>query len=642
MTPHDRSASSSVCRRPIILLLIATTLGLILSLQLLSIALAAPQAPTAPFATTITVDTSADLDPGSITKTCTYTSGVYVGANDGCTLRRAILEAAARPQADRPIAITFNLAPADVNANLEVSGTWTLPVEEELPPLRTDTILDLNGQVTIDGATQPGGRSNGPKIIVDTNDWSLEVESEENVIRNLAFKGGGVIFLKEDRNIVSGIWMGLSDDGQTIHFRTPGQLQRMAGGGVHILSNDNLVENNTISGAFARAINIDGGDGNTVQNNQIGTRADGTVPDVPPASLCERSFSFDPQSWYGGWGIALSGSNNKILDNRIAGLHILQSANETPPIAIEIFGTGHEVRNNVIGVDSADKLAGVCGQGIKVAGSDTQILDNEIRGSRAGFEDDAETAIMANDSSPTFGQITVRGNLVEDGPGNVYAFGPMIPVELRTFAPAKISSMAGVTITGSAGDGSPCPGCLIDLYQDDSDEIGEALVHLGSVVAGAGGDFSFILAQPLAAGTGLRTSSTTQSSGVIDSFGAGTTTRVSKLYLPISSISVTLPISGEIGSSYQVTVSVLPAAATAPFDYMLEATDAQTQTLDGAQSPVVVATYEWAQPGLKTITVTVGNELGTVTETHQINIVDPDPDPAQDEAFLFLPTLRRQ
>ncbi len=168
----------------------------------------APATPYEPAATVITVDTSTDLDSGSGARTCTFTSGVFVAATDGCTLRRALLEAAARPPGDRPIAIRFNLSNADPNKDLEVSGTWTLPIDDTLPPLKTASILNKTGQVTIDGATQPGGRTDGPKIIVDTNDFSLQVESTDNVIRNLSVKGGGAIFLKEDGNLVEKIWMG--------------------------------------------------------------------------------------------------------------------------------------------------------------------------------------------------------------------------------------------------------------------------------------------------------------------------------------------------------------------------------------------------------------------------------------------------
>ncbi len=587
----------------------------------------------------ITVDTSADLDSGSLTKTCTYTQGIFVAAGDGCTLRRAILEASARPQSDRPIAINFNLASNDSSANLEVAGTWTLPIDDDLPALKSQNILDLNGQTTLDGSTQPGGRSDGPKIIIDTNDWSLEVESTNNIIRNVAFKGGGAIFLKEDSNTVTNIWMGLSDDGQAIVFRTPAQPTRMAGGGIHISSNDNLVENNTISGAFARAVNIDGGDNNTIQNNQIGTRADGSVPPVPEAAQCLRSLNLDTQNWYGGWGIALSGSNNHILNNRIAGLHILQTANSTPPMAIEVFGTGHEIRENIIGIDGDGNKVGVCGQGIKVAGSNTQVLDNEIVRSRAGFEDDTETAMMANDSSPTFGQITVRGNLVEDGPGNVYEFGPAVPVLLRNFAPAKITNINGVTVTGTSGDGSPCPGCLIDLYLDDSDQIGEALAHLGSATANGSGGFTVVMAQPLAAGSGIRTSSTAQSAGIIGTYGAGTTTTISELYLGLSEVRISGPMTGEVGSSYSFSITVSPDNATVPLQYRVTATD-KTEQMVSSDQKAVSATYSWTTPGVKIITITVENAVGSVTETHQITLSEA-PNEEEAGAGVYIPMLKR-
>ena len=591
-------------------------------------------APDGPFATTITVNTSTDLTSDSVTKTCTFTSGIYVAAGDGCTLRRALLEAAARPQSDRPIAIRFNLAPGDPNANLEVAGTWTLPVDDALPRLKTPSIVNLNGSVTIDGATQPGGRSTGPKVIIDTNDWSLEVESENNVIRNLSFKGGGVIFLKEDGNIVEKIWMGLTDNGQAIAFRTPAQPNRMAGGGIQVLSNNNVVQDNVLSGAFARAVNIDGGDNNTVQNNRIGTRADGSVPTVPPASRCLRSLSLDAQNWYGGWGIALSGSNNQILGNRIAGLHIVQSANDTPPMAIEIFGVGHEVSDNIIGVDATGNRVGVCGQGIKVSGSGTQIMDNTIVRSRIGFEDIIPTAILASDSSPTFGQITVRGNLVDEGPGGVYEFGPGVPSVLRTFNPARITGINGVNITGGAGVSSPCPGCRIDLYRDDNDTLGETLAFLGGVTANAQGNFAFTLAQPLAAGQGLRTSSTPLAAGVIGSFGAGTTTRISKLYLPMSGVSLVGPATAQIGVATKFTITVSPASATAPFDYLVTATDISPLPANGLNATVVVATLTWPLPGEKTVTVNVTNDLGTVNISRKITILDGSPD-------IYLPLIRK-
>jgi len=602
--------------------------------------------------TTIVVDTSADLNPGSNTQTCTYSSGaLFVPAPDGCTLRRALREAAGRPQSDRPIRIEFNLAPGDPNANLEVAGTWTLPINgaNALPPLKTDTIININGQVTIDGSTQPGGRALGPKIIIDTGDRSLEVESTNNVIRHLSFKGGGVIFLKEDNNLVEYVWMGLSDDGQSIAFRTPGQPVRMAGGGIHISSNGNTVRNVTISGAYAKAIDIDGGSNNLIEDNLIGTRSDGTVPTIPVSIQCQRSLSIDPANWYGGWGIALSGSNNQIVNNRIAGLHILQSANDTPPIAIEALGNTHEISGNIIGVDKANKEVGVCGQGIKVAGNGTQILDNQIVRSRAGFEDDEESAILSSDSSPTFGSVTVRGNIVKDGPGKVYAFGPGIPEVLRVFKPAKVTSINGVTVQGGSGDASPCPNCIIDFYLDDGDTVAEALSHLGSVVANGSGNFTFTLPQTLAAGQGIRTMSTSQQSGVIAGKGAGTTTQTSILYtpvVPIASVTIGGPTTGMTNTSYEFTIAVGPANVTLPLNYLISATGYQPQSIANSTALALEGPYSWSTPGVKTIEVRVENAGGVMTRSHQITISaptggTPTPVPPSSSGKIFIPVVSR-
>ena len=100
------------------------------------------------------------------------------------------------------------------------------------------------------------------------------MESTNNTIRNLSIKGGGVIFLKEDNNLVERIWMGLTDNSQAIHFRTPGNRARMAGGGIFITSDGNTVRDNVIAGArMPGAVDIGSGvQNNTIQRNLIGTR----------------------------------------------------------------------------------------------------------------------------------------------------------------------------------------------------------------------------------------------------------------------------------------------------------------------------------------------------------------------------------
>ena len=132
---------------------------------------------------TLTVNTSEDVN-NSLSTTCT-------SATDGkCTLRRAIIEASNTAPAARPITINFNLPTADPNYQREAPGHLDdCGGQRALPPLKTQSITNKLGQVTIDGASQPGGRTAGPKIFWDLNDTSFEVESTENVIRNLGFVG---------------------------------------------------------------------------------------------------------------------------------------------------------------------------------------------------------------------------------------------------------------------------------------------------------------------------------------------------------------------------------------------------------------------------------------------------------------------
>ena len=185
----------------------------------------------APAATILTVDTTTDLESGSRTKTCTYTAGVYKAATDGCTLRRAILEAAARPPADRPITIQFALPESARTHTLATGGVWTLALESALPELKTASITDKTGRVTIDGATQPSGRTDGPPIVLQVA-VSLQINSTENLLRNLAFQGGGGLLINEDNNTIEQIWMGLAVDGQSMVLKDASNPQNLAGGGI--------------------------------------------------------------------------------------------------------------------------------------------------------------------------------------------------------------------------------------------------------------------------------------------------------------------------------------------------------------------------------------------------------------------------
>jgi subtilisin family serine protease len=605
-------------------------------------------APAAPaYTTVITVTTTEDTSGDAQTATCNYPGGIYF-STDSCSFRRALVEAMARPPADRPILIAFNIPVTDTNYSREVSGTWTIMIDAALPALTTEYLVDRdNGLTTIDGDTQPGGRTDGPKIIfldsdnTDMTDYSLEVESAQNTIRNISWRGGGMIFLKEvsgkgGYNTVENVWIGLSDDGQEIALRKPTEPQRLAtGGGVKMTSDGNTVQNNVIAGAYAMAIDVDIANDNVIVNNFIGTRADGTVPDVSDALKCLRSMTYFPNNWYGGWGLQITGSGNQVLSNTIAGLHILQAVDDTPPIALDIDGADHLVQYNVIGRDSAASDVGVCGQGIKVAGSNMQILDNTIVDSKPGFVSAGSTnptkgAIFVNDSSPAFDQVTIRRNVVITSPEEVIEFGPSIPDALKLFEPARISLIDGTTVEGTSGDGSPCPGCLIDLYLDDRDDNQEALEWLASATANANGDFTATLPRSLTGNEGIRTSSTSQHYFIIGDYGPGTTTDLSELYVPSGSgvapetMFISFPDTGQVDTTYSFALAVFPVSVTLPITYSLDT--------DGGSPPSIPPIsinkrilnppggISWDTTGVKTIIVTATNGYGLITGTHTITI----------------------
>ncbi len=371
---------------------------------------------------------------------------------------------------------------------------------------------------------------------------------------------------------------------------------------------------------MSRAIDVEG-EGNVVLGNKVGTRADGTVPDVPDSLKCLRSMTYYESN---------------------AGLHQMQSEADTPPMAMEILGSDHIIEGNVIGVDKAGSNVGVCGQWIKVAGHDTQILDNIIVDSKSGFvsaEDDSPTegAIFVNDSSPTFGQITIRGNRVITSPSKVIEFGPAIPTDdaLKTFNPAKITGIDGVTVTGTSGDDSPCPNCIVELYLDDLNDSEEGWMVLAVVTATTSGDFAATLPFPLSADSAIRTSSTSQDDVVIGNYGAGTTVGLSRLYLAPADVYITGPVTGSVSTPYTFTIVTLPTQATTPITCSIQATDLSPLESSLDSTAIYLTNRIWTEPGTKTITVTVNNGLGAATGTFDIAISE------EDEHKIYLPIVVR-
>ena len=572
-----------------------------------------PNTPNVPAATTITVDTTldyaeADDDSGNVDNyTCGYTSGaIYKPAPNGkCTLRRAILEAGVRPDGDRPITIQFNIPTSDPNydATLQI---WEVQIDSSFVwEIDRRFISDDGGQVTMDGGTRPGG---GPAIMINTNSEnnplfgrSLEVRTSNNTFRNLGFHGGGQIILYEGNNLVENIWMGLTNDGSAMKLASTASTQAMrsmARGGIimpNSASDNNTIQNNRIIGAFERAIRVtSGGSGNLIQNNFIGMNAAGVVPvNTRTNSIdCSRDPDYNAALWYGGRGIQVSGSHNTIQDNRIAGLHVTQTANETPPISMEIYGTDNLVTRNIVGKDTTGAVVGVCGQGLLFGGTESIATLNQFFFTRNGFDpNDVNTEFDAAIITQSFtGRgvgdpprwLKVWANLIDGGDNvesNFHAYrlaSPGVNIELRKFIPAKITSLNGTAVSGTNGDkifaldpDTDCPNCKIFLYLDDTDDRIESFELLGTAIADANGDWATTISRPLQNDEGIRTQSMTRDAMTIISdsvppieyYGANTTTRLSDILymngLAPTAVAVSNQASGLSGQAITVGLFVL-------------------------------------------------------------------------------------
>jgi hypothetical protein len=92
-------------------------------------------------------------------------------------------------------------------------------------------------------------------------------------------------------------------------------------------------------------------------------------------------------------------------------------------------------------------------------------------------------------------------------------------------------------------------------------------------------------------------------------------------HTPLSALTLTGPEMGEINAPVGLTAVVSPTTATLPIFYTWEATDLDAITRSGGvtDSPL----FNWALPGVKTITVTATNGENSLIATHAITIASP-------------------
>jgi hypothetical protein len=482
------------------------------------------------YTTVITVTSSAD--DGGTSQTCATTP---------CTLRRAINQARGLSAAARPVLIAFDLPYTDTGY---ATGVWVIQVASANSGSEVFAFRDFgtSGRVIVDGRTQPRGRawSSGPRVFLrgDNQKGVFTLTGGNNTVRWLGFQGFGdrmVSIPGTSSNLVEYNWFGLWAAGDAIFLRDTNDAEKGSGeAGIYAQSGGttNTVQLNILAGLDQAAIAMDS-DRSYVLSNTVGTRADGTLPAVRWNRSCHPNARYD--NWFGGAGIKVTASNVTVRGNRVAGL-LYQSADpfSTAEDAISVSGRGNVVRENTIGLQSGNLPFGVCGEGIFVGGAagahSIQVLTNTIAGSggKAGI------LVTGGQFGYDLNAVTSRANTIKANPVNAFAFGDTVPANLKNFNPAAVTGITGTAVTGSAGAGSPCANCRVELFLDVIDTLPETRQSFGVVTANAAGNWSATLPRTLAITEGLRTASTTVVDGQITHpsgvYSAGTTSKLSGLY----------------------------------------------------------------------------------------------------------------
>jgi hypothetical protein len=101
-----------------------------------------------------------------------------------------------------------------------------------------------------------------------------------------------------------------------------------------------------------------------------------------------------------------------------------------------------------------------------------------------------------------------------------------------------------------------------------------------------------------------------------------------------TALSIAGPSTGTVNTSYTFTASVSPITTTLPITYVWDATGQTRITNANVNALTNVAAFIWTSgsAGLKSITITVSNRVGTFRAIHHVSI----------EYRVYLPVVLRQ
>ena len=160
-------------------------------------------------------------------------------------------------------------------ANARPGGdTITFNIPGGGPHVINTSAVYPNQTVTIDGTTQPGSRV---ELVVGGFNYPVIFFGSNSVLRGVAaYAQAGAIQLRSDGNIVEGNYLGFRADGTK-------PIDYGSGGGVQFNPGSNNLIGGTVAPArnvisnCARPVEVDSGVGNIIRGNYIGTNVAGTA-----------------------------------------------------------------------------------------------------------------------------------------------------------------------------------------------------------------------------------------------------------------------------------------------------------------------------------------------------------------------------
>ena len=283
-------------------------------------------------------DDGADSNPGD---------GACAAAA-GCTLRAAIQEANALAGAD---SIEFAIG----------SGVQTINIGSALP--------SIAGPATVDGTTQPGF-TGSPIVVLDGGGSraGLTISGSNVTLRGLVlvrFAGDGLT-VQGSGHVLETNYVGIAADGTTAAGNSGSgivleQSSDNRIGGISVAQR-NLISGNTGKGNGG-GILLNGGSGNVIQGNLIGTDITG---------MLDRGNE--------GRGIALNGSTNNTIGGG-AGAGNLIAGNRATAVRMLAASNGNLIQGNYLGINRT--LTGFIknDRGVQIRGSHAnQVIQNMITG----------------------------------------------------------------------------------------------------------------------------------------------------------------------------------------------------------------------------------------------------------------------